>query len=105
MDSHKKDIKGKKSPHRKYTSKEILRNRIIAVVLAGGVSANSYLRSQIVKRLEGSGVEVVIPPLWCTTDNAAMIAKVGSYLYEEKVFAPLSVSASPCWKLEDFRKF
>ena len=66
------------------------------VVLAGGVSANSYLRSQIVKRLEGSGVEVVIPPLWCTTDNAAMIAKVGSYLYEEKVFAPLSVSASPC---------
>ena len=75
------------------------------VVLAGGVSANSYLRSQIVKRLEGSGVEVVIPPLWCTTDNAAMIAKVGSYLYEEKVFAPLNVSASPCWKLEDFRKF
>ena len=75
------------------------------VVLAGGVSANSYLRSQIVKRLEGSGVEVVIPPLWCTTDNAAMIAKVGSYLYEEKVFAPLSVSASPCWKLEDFKKF
>lgn len=75
------------------------------VVLAGGVSANSYLRSQIVKRLEGSDVEVVIPPLWCTTDNAAMIAKVGSYLYDEKVFAPLNVSASPCWKLEDFRKF
>lgn len=75
------------------------------VVLAGGVSANSYLRSQIVERLKDTEVEVIIPPIWCTTDNAAMIAKVGSYLYEEKVFAPLSISANPCWKLEDFRKF
>lgn len=75
------------------------------VVLAGGVSANSYLRSQIVERLKDKNVEVIIPPIWCTTDNAAMIAKVGSYLYEEKVFAPLSISANPCWKLEDFRKF
>lgn len=75
------------------------------VVLAGGVSANSYLREQVVKRLENKDVEVIIPPIWCTTDNAAMIAKVGSYLYDEKVFAPLTLSANPCWKIEDFRKF
>ena len=75
------------------------------VVLAGGVSANSYLREQVVKRLENKSVDVVIPPIWCTTDNAAMIAKVGSYLYDEKVFAPLTLSANPCWKIEDFRKF
>lgn len=75
------------------------------VVLAGGVSANSYLRSEVVRRLKDQDVEVVIPPLWCTTDNAAMIAKVGSYLYEEKVFAPLSLAANPNWKLEDYRKF
>ena len=75
------------------------------VVLAGGVSANSYLREQVVKRLENKPVDVVIPPIWCTTDNAAMIAKVGSYLYDEKVFAPLSLSANPCWKIEDYRKF
>ena len=75
------------------------------VVLAGGVSANSYLREQIVERLKDKEIEVIIPPLWCTTDNAAMIAKVGSYLYEEKVFADLSLSANPCWKLEDYRKF
>ena len=75
------------------------------VVLAGGVSANSYLREQVVKRLENKPVDVVIPPIWCTTDNAAMIAKVGSYLYDEKVFAPLTLSANPCWKIEDFRKF
>ena len=77
----------------------------VQVVLAGGVSANSYLREQIVERTKNKDVEVIIPPIWCTTDNAAMIAKVGSYLYEEKVFADLSLSANPCWKLEDYRKF
>lgn len=75
------------------------------VLLAGGVSANSYLRSEIVRRLKDSSIEVVLPPLWCTTDNAAMIAKVGSYLYDKKVFADLSLGADPCWKLEDFLKF
>lgn len=75
------------------------------IVLAGGVSANSYLREQIVDRTKSMNVEVVIPPLWCTTDNAAMIAKVGSYLYDEKVFGSLEISANPNWKLEDYRKF
>ena len=67
----------------------------VQVVLAGGVSANSYLRQQIVERTKNKNVEVIIPPIWCTTDNAAMIAKVGSYLYDEKVFADLSLSANP----------
>ena len=59
------------------------------IVLGGGVSANSYLRAEIVKRA-GKDYEVIIPPLWCTTDNAAMIAKVGSYLYEKKQFMDFS---------------
>lgn len=79
--------------------------KVQQVVLAGGVSANSYLRDQIKHRLSNTGVEVVIPPLWCTTDNAAMIAKVGSYLFEEKIFSDLSLSADPSWLIEDFRKF
>ena len=74
------------------------------IVLAGGVSANSYLREQIVKTFEGTNIEVNIPPIWCTTDNAAMIAKVGEYLYKEKLFAPLSVSVDPSWRIEDFKK-
>lgn len=75
------------------------------VVLAGGVSANSYLREEIQRRLHSSEVEVIIPPLWCTTDNAAMIAKVGSYLYERQVFASLELSANPAWKIEDYLNF
>ena len=79
--------------------------KCVQVVLAGGVSANSYLREQIVERTKNKDVEVIIPPIWCTTDNAGMIAKVGSYLFDENVFADLSLSANPCWKLEDYRKF
>lgn len=75
------------------------------VVLAGGVSANSYLREQVVKRLKDTDVEVIIPPIWCTTDNAAMISKVGSYLYKREVFADLSLSCDPSWEIEEYLKF
>ena len=75
------------------------------VVLAGGVSANSYLREKIVELFKDSDIEVNIPPIWCTTDNAAMICKVGEYLYREKIFAPLDVSVDPSWRIEDFKKF
>ncbi len=81
------------------------RYKIKEIVLAGGVSANSYLRSEITKEFENSDIKVIIPPLWCTTDNAAMIAMVGNYLYDRKIFAPLSIGVDPSWKIEDFDKF
>lgn len=79
--------------------------RVAQVVLAGGVSANSYLREEMKKHLAGTGIDLIIPPLWCTTDNAAMIAKVAEHLYEEKVFAPLSLGVDPNWKIDHFRDF
>lgn len=75
------------------------------VVLAGGVSANSYLREQVTDLFINSKIDVIIPPLWCTTDNALMIAKVGEYLYKRKVFADLSLGVDPSWKIENFLKF
>ena len=75
------------------------------VVLAGGVSANSYLREQMGLRLKNTDIELIIPHLWCTTDNAAMIAKVAERLYKEKLFAPLTLGVDPNWKISDFRKF
>ncbi|MDY6393042.1 MAG: tRNA (adenosine(37)-N6)-threonylcarbamoyltransferase complex transferase subunit TsaD [Bacilli bacterium] len=71
------------------------------IVLAGGVSANSYLREQMKLRVEGTGIELIVPPLWCTTDNAAMIAKVGEHLYERKYFAPLSLGVDPNWRIDE----
>lgn len=75
------------------------------VILAGGVSANSYLRSQMQEKLQGSDIDLIIPPLWCTTDNAAMIAKVAEHLYERKMFASMEVGVDPNWKIDHFNQF
>jgi N6-L-threonylcarbamoyladenine synthase len=75
------------------------------IVLAGGVSANSYLREQMQKKVKGTGIELIIPPLWCTTDNAAMIAKVAEKLYVRKVFDPLTLGVDPNWRLDEWDKF
>lgn len=74
---------------------------VAQIVLAGGVSANSYLREEMKKHVEGTGIELIVPPLWCTTDNAAMIAKVAEHLYELDYFAPLSLGVDPNWKIDD----
>ena len=72
------------------------------VILAGGVSANSYLRQEMKNEMEKRNVHIIIPPMWCCTDNAAMIAKVAEHLYERKVFADLTLSADPNWSIEDY---
>ena len=87
------------------TKKACERYEIKEVILAGGVSANSYLREEMKKLMEKLNIKLVIPPLWCTTDNAAMIAKVGEKLYERGVFAPLTVSVDPNWEIQDYMKF
>ena len=85
--------------------KAIEEYNVSQVILAGGVSANSYLREEMTKLLEGSKTKLIIPPLWCTTDNAAMIAKVAERLYERKVFADLSLGVDPNWKIVHWDKF
>lgn len=74
------------------------------VVLGGGVSANSYLREEIVKRVKNynSQIDVVVPSLWCCMDNAAMIALVGSRLYDLNKFGSLDIGARPDYDIEEF---
>ncbi len=57
------------------------------VALAGGVSANTGLRSAMEREAEKRNWELFIPPLIFTTDNAAMIAITGYYRYLEGYFA------------------
>ena len=75
------------------------------VILAGGVSANSYLRSEMQKEMNRLNIDIIIPPMWCCTDNAAMIAKVAEHLYERKIFASLDLGVDPNWRIEDYDKF
>lgn len=49
------------------------------LVLAGGVSANSYLRSRLKMLCDKLGVAIYCPSLTLCTDNAAMIASQGYY--------------------------
>lgn len=70
------------------------------LLVAGGVSANSYLREELKNKVP-SDVELVIPPLWCTTDNAAMIAKAGYEYFKQGVSAGLDIGVDPTWELED----
>lgn len=87
------------------TEKVVKEYGINQVILAGGVSANSYLRSEMSKSMEKLGVDLHIPPMWCCTDNASMIAKVAERLYDLKVFAPLDLGVDPNWSIEEWNKF
>ena len=52
------------------------------VVLAGGVSANGYLRELLTKKAEENSFKVYMPDLKYCTDNAAMVGVAASYNYE-----------------------
>ena len=75
------------------------------VVLAGGVSANSYLRSEMHRRLDNSGIDLIVPPIWCTTDNAAMIARLGEHLFKMGITAPIDISSDPNWRIDKYKEF
>jgi N6-L-threonylcarbamoyladenine synthase len=51
--------------------------RAASVGIAGGVSANSRLRSDAAARGDRAGIPVFLPSLMLSTDNAAMIAAAG----------------------------
>ncbi|MBL4752926.1 MAG: tRNA (adenosine(37)-N6)-threonylcarbamoyltransferase complex transferase subunit TsaD, partial [Flavobacteriales bacterium] len=63
--------------------------------IAGGVAANSYLRSRIAQIGEEKKINVYIPKFEYCTDNAAMIAVTGHYKFKQGRFADHSVTAEP----------
>ncbi len=61
------------------------------VVLGGGVAANSLLRQKMTEFGEKKKVPVILPPMKYCTDNAAMIALVGTVAYRHGVRGDLSL--------------
>ncbi len=53
------------------------------IAVAGGVAANSRLRAEIAALAEKFGVASYIPPVRLCTDNAAMVASLGYYLFQK----------------------
>ena len=68
------------------------------IALAGGVSANSYIRKEFLK-FEDEGYKIYMPDLKLCTDNAAMIASAGYYNYISGKRNDLDLNAIPNLKL------
>ena len=62
------------------------------VLVAGGVSANKYLRKEINKVAEKNGATLSIPEFTYCTDNAAMIGAAAYPLYLKKEFSNFSLN-------------
>lgn len=65
------------------------------VALAGGVSANSKLRAELIERGCKRGLRVLVPPLAYCTDNAAMIAAAAYYRGSDAITPPELLRADP----------
>ena len=78
--------------------KAIKITNVKTIALAGGVSANSYIRNEFLK-LEKDGIKIYMPDLKLCTDNAAMIASAGYYNYIDGKIDSLDLNAVPNLKL------
>ena len=68
------------------------------IALAGGVSANSYIRNSF-ENLKEKGFEIYYPEMKLCTDNAAMIASAGYYNFINGNISDLTLNAVPNLKL------
>jgi N6-L-threonylcarbamoyladenine synthase len=65
------------------------------LLCGGGVSANSLLRARLTDLAKKHGLALVLPPLHYCTDNAAMIAGLGSALLRRGARSGLDLQAQP----------
>ena len=98
VEHHKQDL----AASLEYTIVDILmkklrlavkQTRITHVAVAGGVSANNGLRNAFREHAQKYGWTIYIPKFSYTTDNAAMIASVGTFKYRDKDFATIDLPA------------
>jgi N6-L-threonylcarbamoyladenine synthase len=69
------------------------------LVLAGGVAANTYLRTRLQNVAQNFGIELVAPPLKLCTDNGVMVAWAGLERLQLGLTSPLDFPARPRWPL------
>lgn len=91
-----------------HTITEILLNKvekaatetdISDIAIAGGVSANSYIREKLQERAHKNNWNIYIPRMEYCTDNAAMIGIVGYFKYLKKDFAGQNTAATARWEI------
>lgn len=78
----------------------LLDSDVAHFAVAGGVAANTEIRSRLLALCEGLGVTFLAPPLALCTDNAAMIAWAGIEQFRQRGADDLTLSARPRWPLD-----
>ena len=70
------------------------------VILAGGVSANLGIRERFKMLCEARGIDYTFPDIKYCTDNAAMIAAAGYFVYQKGIRGDLSLNAYSSMELK-----
>ncbi len=70
------------------------------IAVAGGVAANTAIRSALETVSHGMGTRFTAPPLALCTDNAAMIAYAGIERFQTGALDGLDLTARPRWPLD-----
>ncbi|OFS61862.1 tRNA (adenosine(37)-N6)-threonylcarbamoyltransferase complex transferase subunit TsaD [Nosocomiicoccus sp. HMSC09A07] len=83
------------------TMRALDEENIKALIVAGGVAANSGLRERFETLTKENGVELYIPSLKYCTDNAAMIGAVAYEQYKRGDFADLNLNGHNYIDIED----
>ena len=77
----------------KKTIKALKDYNVKNLILAGGVAANNGLRNKLSTLCVENDIRCSFPPIKYCTDNAAMIATAGYFLYKRGEFANLDLNA------------
>lgn len=75
----------------KKTERAALDHKVRQIAIAGGVSANSLLRSELQRICQKHHWQAFIPPFQFCTDNAAMVGIAAYFKYMKGDFADLSL--------------
>ncbi len=74
--------------------------KIDCIVLAGGVAANDELRKKVSEKAKAKNIRTIYPQLKYCTDNAAMIAYLGSLKASDRSYA-LKSKVRARWPLQE----
>ncbi len=69
--------------------------KVDRLVLAGGVAANTRMRTVFTEKAQAKGYQIYFPSLPYCTDNAAMIARTGLEMLKRNRIANCHISAIP----------
>ena len=83
------------------TELAIQRTNCKRLIIAGGVTANEYLRSEFQKLADKYQIDLTVPPIKYCTDNATMIGVAAFHYLEHGKFVEFDASSKPSMSIEE----